>query len=298
MLSEQDVATYRRDGVIVVPDVLDAATVGDLRRVVAEVIAGAANVTQHDDVYDLEPSHTPAMPRVRRIKSPHKVHPLFDEIVRSQPVIDILTHLIGPGLRLHGSKLNIKAAQYGSPVEWHQDWAFYPHTNDDILAIAPEILRVNPNVRFVFVGDGVLRDRLKAETERLGVSHAFRFTGLVPPDRIPELLHGIDAVIHPSLREGLARVLPQALLVGRPVISYDIDGAKEVVRPETGFLVPPKDLAGLRQAVLTLAGNAELRASLGDEGRRRFAEQFRKETMTDQLRLLYDRLLADAKRRG
>ena len=38
-------------------------------------------------------------------------------------------------MRLHGSKLNMKAPKYGSPVEWHQDWAFYPHTNDDILAI-------------------------------------------------------------------------------------------------------------------------------------------------------------------
>ena len=50
-------------------------------------------------------------------------------------MLDILKKLIGPGLRLHGSKLNMKSAQYGSPVEWHQDWAFYPHTNDDILAI-------------------------------------------------------------------------------------------------------------------------------------------------------------------
>jgi glycosyltransferase involved in cell wall biosynthesis len=100
------------------------------------------------------------------------------------------------------------------------------------------------------------------------------------------------------LREGLARVLPQALLVGRPVISYDIDGAKEVVLPETGFLVPPKDLAGLRRAVVSLAADPRLRASLGNEGRRRFADQFRKETMTDQLRLLYDRLLLDAKRGG
>jgi phytanoyl-CoA hydroxylase len=135
MLAEKDVAAYRRDGMIVVPDVLDAATVADLRRVIADLVAGAAQVSQHDDVYDLEPSHTPAMPRVRRIKSPHKVHALFDAVIRSQKVIEILTQLIGPGLRLHGSKLNIKAAQYGSPVEWHQDWAFYPHTNDDILAI-------------------------------------------------------------------------------------------------------------------------------------------------------------------
>lgn len=135
MLSEQQVAAYRRDGVIVVPDVLNASTLAELRRVIAELIAAAAQVSQHDDVYDLEPSHTPALARVRRIKSPHKVHALFDQVIRSQPVIDILTQLIGPGLRLHGSKLNIKAAQYGSPVEWHQDWAFYPHTNDDVLAV-------------------------------------------------------------------------------------------------------------------------------------------------------------------
>ncbi len=55
--------------------------------------------------------------------------------MRSPAVLDILKKLIGPGLRLHGSKLNMKSARYGSPVEWHQDWAFYPHTNDDILAI-------------------------------------------------------------------------------------------------------------------------------------------------------------------
>jgi hypothetical protein len=86
---------------------------------------------KHTDVYDLEPE----IPRVRRIKAPHKAHPIFDEIVRSPAVISILTKLIGPGQRLHGSKLNMKSAQYGSPVEWHQDWAFYPHSNDDVLAI-------------------------------------------------------------------------------------------------------------------------------------------------------------------
>ena len=101
-----------------------------------------------------------------------------------------------------------------------------------------------PKVRFVFIGDGIYRERLIAETERLGVRHAFHFVGLVPPGRIPELLGALDAVVHPSLREGLARVLPQALLVGRPVISYDIDGAREVVLPETGILLKPRDLDG------------------------------------------------------
>jgi glycosyltransferase involved in cell wall biosynthesis len=164
--------------------------------------------------------------------------------------------------------------------------------HDDILAVAHEVLRRNPNVRFVFIGDGILRDRLVRETERLGVAHAFRFTGLVPPDQIPELLHGLDAVVHPSLREGLARVLPQALLVERPVISYDIDGAREVVLPETGILLAPRDLEGLTAAILRLAGDDQLRARMGQEGRYRFAHQFRHETMTAQLRSLYERVLA------
>ena len=135
MISEQDVLAYKRDGMIMVPDVLDAATLIKVRSVIAELVAGAAKALEHTDVYDLEPGHTAENPRVRRIKTPHKVHGLFNDIVRSPAVLDILKKLIGPDLRLHGSKLNMKSAQYGSPVEWHQDWAFYPHTNDDVLAI-------------------------------------------------------------------------------------------------------------------------------------------------------------------
>jgi glycosyltransferase involved in cell wall biosynthesis len=168
--------------------------------------------------------------------------------------------------------------------------------HDDILAAAPAVLAANPKVRFVFIGDGVLRDRLIAATERMGLRHAFHFVGLVPPGRIPELLGALDGVVHPSLREGLARVLPQALLTGRPVVSYDVDGAREVVLPETGFLLKPRDIAGLAAAVLRLAADPALRDAMGREGRRRFAHQFRHETMTDQLRALYERLLGEADR--
>ena len=135
MITEMDVHAYRRDGIIVVPEVLGADTLAQLRSVVADLVAASAQISEHTAVYDLEPGHTAASPRVRRIKTPHRVHPLFDDVVRGPAVLDILRRLIGPGLRLHGSKLNMKSAHFGSPVEWHQDWAFYPHTNDDILAI-------------------------------------------------------------------------------------------------------------------------------------------------------------------
>jgi glycosyltransferase involved in cell wall biosynthesis len=164
--------------------------------------------------------------------------------------------------------------------------------HDDILAIAPGVLAANSRIRFVFIGDGIYRQRLTAAIERLGLSHAFRLVGLVAPDRIPELLSALDAVVHPSLREGLARVLPQSLLVGRPVISYDIDGAREIVLPETGILLRPRDLEGLSAAILQLAADPALRHALGQEGRQRFTHRFRHETMTSQLRALYERLLA------
>lgn len=135
MISRDQVADYRRDGFVVVPDLLDGAELGTIRQVITELVAGAAAVEAHTDIYDLEPGHTRETPRVRRIKTPHKVHPVFDKLVRKPEVMAVLHALLGPDVRLHGSKLNMKAAHYGSPVEWHQDWAFYPHTNDDILAI-------------------------------------------------------------------------------------------------------------------------------------------------------------------
>src|SRR5437588_12414382 len=116
MISEKDVQTYQRDGVIVVPEVLGADTLSQVRSVIAALVAGSAKTLEHTDVYDLEPGHTTESPRVRRIKTPHKVHALFDEIVRSVPVLNILKQLIGPGLRLHGPKPNLKSARYGPPV--------------------------------------------------------------------------------------------------------------------------------------------------------------------------------------
>ena len=82
------------------------------------------------------------------------------------------------------------------------------------------------------------------------------------------------------------------------MISYDVDGAREVVLPETGILLKPRDLDGLGCAIIDLAGDPARRTAMGQEGRRRFAEQFRHETMTEQLRALYERLLINARQRA
>ena len=135
MITHSDAESYRERGYLVVPDVLDAATVQALRTDLTEILAGARDVTAHTDVYDLEPGHRPGDPRVRRVKTPHRFFPAFEHLYRHPGLVRILTALLGPRVRLHGSKINLKAPRYGSPVEWHQDWAFYPHTNDDLLAV-------------------------------------------------------------------------------------------------------------------------------------------------------------------
>ncbi|MGH7050304.1 MAG: phytanoyl-CoA dioxygenase family protein [Acetobacteraceae bacterium] len=135
MITEAEIRQYRRDGFIVVHDLLTRSELSAIGQVITGLVAGAAEVTAHTDIYDLEVGHTRKTPRVRRIKTPHKLHKLFDEVVHMPEVIRVLQALLGPDIRLHGSKLNMKSAQYGSPVEWHQDWAFYPHTNDELLAI-------------------------------------------------------------------------------------------------------------------------------------------------------------------
>jgi phytanoyl-CoA hydroxylase len=179
MISNDDVHAYKRDGVLMVPEVLGAETLAALRGVVAELVAASAATTEHTDVYDLEPGHTPAAPRVRRIKTPHRVHKLFDEIVRGPAVLDILAKLIGPGLRLHGSKLNMKSAHFGSPVEWHQDWAFYPHTNDDILAIGVLLDDTDLSNGPMLVTPGTHAGPVWSHHGEDG-----RFAGLIDPDLI------------------------------------------------------------------------------------------------------------------
>ena len=135
MLSSRQVQSYRDHGYLAVPGVLSAAEVADLQRVTDELVDASRGVAAHTDVYDLEPGHSAAEPRVRRIKSPDLQHEVYARTLRHPAILDLVEQLIGPGVRYRSTKLNLKSAGYGSPVEWHQDWAFYPHTNDDILAV-------------------------------------------------------------------------------------------------------------------------------------------------------------------
>ncbi len=162
-----------------------------------------------------------------------------------------------------------------------------------LIRALPRIVKRFPEVVFVFVGAGILEDELRVEARRLGVNRHIRFLGLVEPEEIPRLIKAMDMVVHVSLREGLARVLPQALISGKPVVSYDVDGAREVVIPgETGILVRPKATNALARAIVGLLSDHEGARRMGEEGRRRFTAQFRWQRMVERIEALYLELLA------
>ncbi|HUS47634.1 MAG TPA: glycosyltransferase family 4 protein [Phycisphaerae bacterium] len=166
---------------------------------------------------------------------------------------------------------------------------FHLKGHEFIIAAAEKI--TDARVHFCFVGDGILRRQIEAEISRRGLAGRFHLTGLLPPEHMPAVMHASDIVVHCSLREGLARALPQAMLAGKPVVTFDVDGAPEVVDQQTGVLLRPRDVRGLKVAIEALAASPEIRARLGGTGRQRCREMFDHNRMVEQVEALYRRIL-------
>lgn len=135
MLNQEQIAFYQTEGYLIVEDVLRQDELDEAQAIVEDFVEASRQVTQQDGHFDLEPGHTAEAPKVRRLSSPVTYHPFFDQLMRDDRVLEVLSPLIGNAIRAQGNKLNMKPPEVGSPVEWHQDFAHYPHTNDDLCAI-------------------------------------------------------------------------------------------------------------------------------------------------------------------
>ncbi|MHC5058094.1 MAG: glycosyltransferase family 4 protein [Planctomycetota bacterium] len=162
-----------------------------------------------------------------------------------------------------------------------------------VLEAASDVLNAVPRAKFLFVGGGPRRDELEREARSLPPG-TVRFTGLVPPDRIPGLLAASDCLVHSSLREGLPRVLVQAHFAGLPVVSFDLDGAPEIVEDgRTGRLIPARDVGALSAAMVEMGLDGEKRAAFGELGRERALERFSAKALVHSTDRLYRELLAE-----
>lgn len=135
-LTEEQVSFYNEQGYLLLENHIDMAVIEGLRDEIARIEKTAYGMTASDDKLDLEDSHKPDDPRIRRIKLPHTQSDFVRDMLYSDEILGPVRDLIGANIRLHTTKLNMKSAGYGAPIDWHQDFAFYPHTNDDVLAVA------------------------------------------------------------------------------------------------------------------------------------------------------------------
>lgn len=165
--------------------------------------------------------------------------------------------------------------------------------HDDLFSVAPELVRQNPKIKFLLIGDGEWRGRFEGLARDQGLEKHFIFTGLVPPGDVPKYTGIMDALVHLSLREGLPRALPQALAAGKPVIAYDCDGAREACRDGlTGFLIQPHDFVTLKNCLLQLSADPRLCRKMGEAGREFARENFPVEKMVRDIYTLYMKLAA------
>ena len=134
-LSQDQNDFYRDQGYLLLANQIPLEIIEQIRQEIARFEDEARGMTESNERLDLEDSHSPEDPRVRRIKLPHTLSPVVKDLLYSDFILSPVRDLIGPNLRLHTTKLNMKSAGYGAVIEWHQDFAFYPHTNDDVLAV-------------------------------------------------------------------------------------------------------------------------------------------------------------------
>ncbi len=134
-LTKDEINFYNDQGYLLVEDVISENQHKEMLALVDGFFEKSKMIRENDNIFDLEDGHSSNYPRLKRIKQPHQHSQFFWDIIKESKIEEILKDLLGDNVSLKTSKLNTKAPGGGAAVEWHQDWAFYPHTNDNVLAL-------------------------------------------------------------------------------------------------------------------------------------------------------------------
>jgi hypothetical protein len=145
VLSQMQRESYFQNGYIMVEKAVPMDWIERLRAVTTEMVERSRSQTSSDEIFDLEPGHSAAQPRLRRLSSPVIHHPLYWDFLMNAPLGDIAADLLGPDVKFHHQKLNFKWAEGGEEVKWHQDISFFPHTNYGVLTIGTYLYDCGPD---------------------------------------------------------------------------------------------------------------------------------------------------------
>jgi glycosyltransferase involved in cell wall biosynthesis len=149
-------------------------------------------------------------------------------------------------------------------------------------------------LRLVMVGDGPLKDQVRAVVEEAGAIELAWLAGT--RDDVPRIMRGLDLFVLPSLSEGISNTVLEAMASGLPVLATDVGGNPELVEAGvTGTLVPRNDAASMARAIRAYMDNPDLRRRHGFEARRTVERRFGMDVMVNAYMTVYDNVLASAR---
>ena len=133
--SDVQVEQFRKEGYLVVPSFFGPDVLNRVDTTIRQLTDEALKSEDRSKFLELEPESLEDCPVVRRIYNPYDVHETFHQLANTPQLVDCVQSLIGPNINLQHSKMNMKPPEVGSAVEWHQDLAYFPHTNDDLVTL-------------------------------------------------------------------------------------------------------------------------------------------------------------------
>ncbi len=156
-----------------------------------------------------------------------------------------------------------------------------------LLKAVATLLPDFPGLRVALVGDGPSRNDLEGLARSLGIKSQVKFFG--SQRRVADFIGAFDVAVLTSIDiEGCSNFLLEAMGMGKPVIATDIGGNPELVREGiNGHLVPPGEVGALAQTIKVMIQNPDVRAAMGDEGRKMVAERFSLVGMVEAYRNIY-----------
>ena len=189
-LSTKQIKKYNEDGFVIIDNVIDENFLNKIKLATTKIVEKASLIDNSNDKYDLADNHSKNKVSVRRIKQPHSFDNTFKDLLYYPSIIQKVKSLLGENFRLHNGKINLKSPSAGDLVDWHQDWAFYPHSNDDVLAVGimlDDMTSENGSVLFVpgshkgkiynHHHNGYFAGAIDIEKDNIDLSNAFEVTG-------------------------------------------------------------------------------------------------------------------------
>ena len=189
MLSDAQVERFWQDGCLVAEDAVTAAQLAAMRAEIARWVEASRAHTEpfgpptidERPRFDMGAEHSAERPALRRVNNPSDISAAFREVMQDGAMVDMVADLIGPNVKFHHCKINLKLPGSHTEVGYHQDFAYTPHSNDDVVTA---LLMLDD----MTLENGCLQ--VVPGSHRGPVHSLFdgeRFTGFIAPDVVAEL---------------------------------------------------------------------------------------------------------------